>query len=140
MTETPRPPGRGNVLAFGPRRNPLRSGAPRRRESEIQHAVMVWCAMNRLVCLRMNTGSFSGEYKGKRRFIRFGVKGMADLLLVLPLGRAAFVEVKGSSGKLTRDQQWFLDAMERQGALTAVVRSPEDLADILLAHGYQVVR
>src|SRR5262245_198734 len=110
-----------------------------RREAEIQAAIMAWCGANRIPCLRMNPGAFSGEHKGKRRYVRFGVKGMADLLILLPPnGRAGFIEVKAMGGRLTREQQWFLSAMDRARAFTAVVRSPEDLADVLLSQGYEV--
>lgn len=50
------------------------------KESAIQKAILEYLAARHILGFRMNTGAMKGEYKGKQRFMRFGVAGMADIL------------------------------------------------------------
>ena len=49
-------------------------------------------------------------------------KGCPDLLVLIPGGRLALVEVKGPKGRLTPDQERFIS----EGWLVVVVRSEDD--------------
>lgn len=50
-----------------------------------------------------------GEYKGRKRFVRFGEKGAADIIGILPGGRFLAIEVKRQGEPLRPEQfDWLL--------------------------------
>lgn len=97
-------------------------------------------------------GSFVSEYKGRKRFIRMGMKGCSDLCgyrqrsvitenrgpdfrewssgrVGLPIFVA--LEVKTETGRVRPEQQAFLDRVKADGGIAAVVRSVEDAIKVL---------
>ena len=94
------------------------------------------------MCFRVNSGAVVGEYKGKRRFMRFnGAPGCSDILGILPggaCGHGVFlaVEVKRPGGKATAKQQSFIDEVRRRGGVGLIVSSAEQLDDCLHELGY----
>ena len=98
------------------------------KETQLVKACLDILAAKRIPCWRVNSGAVAGEYKGKKRFVRFnGAKGHSDIAGVLPGGRALFVECKVGRNVLTPDQLAFLDRMAAAGALTLAVWTPDDL-------------
>src|SRR3990172_1638053 len=75
---------------------------------------------------KTNTGGFAGEYKGKKRFVRFGVPGLADITGTLD-GRTVYVECKIPPDKPTPEQLEFRRCAERAGALYVLAYSIEDV-------------
>jgi Holliday junction resolvase-like predicted endonuclease len=55
------------------------------------------------------------------------MKGVADIICVLPEGRVAFVEVKTKTGKQSADQVLFQKRVEALGAVYLVARCPQDV-------------
>lgn len=86
-----------------------------------------YLAMKGILAWRNNTGAFAGEYKGKKRFVKFGVKGGSDILGIMPGGRALAVECKMPGEKVTADQEAFLATARNAGAFVAVVHSVDEL-------------
>jgi hypothetical protein len=77
------------------------------------------------------------------------MRGCADILGILPMkalpvsdescptfGLFLAIEVKGPKGKLSPDQEWFLEEVRRQGGVAIVARSLRDLEDALKQEGY----
>lgn len=65
-------------------------------------------------------------------FKTLGVKaGVPDLTFILPLGKAAFIELKAGKGRLTDSQQAFRDRAQQLDCLWAEVRSLNEAADVL---------
>lgn len=59
--------------------------------------------------------------------VRYGLApGSSDLIGWTADGRFMALEVKTPRGRLTTEQQAFLDAVARAGGIAACVRSPED--------------
>lgn len=82
---------------------------------------------------RMNTGAYvAGEAK-KRRFIRFGFKGLSDIIGQLKPRRAGepgawlAIECKRVGENPTEDQQAFLDRINKNGGCAFVARNIDDL-------------
>lgn len=91
------------------------------RESDVQRAIMDLLAAEKIPFWRMNTGAISGEHNGKRRFFRFGQKGMADLLAAppahwdTPMRYWLWIEVKAFGGKQSSDQKAFEQYVTHNG-------------------------
>ena len=107
---------------------------PTPREQDIQRAILQLLTLRGIPAWRANTGAFKGTHNGVTRFVRFGTKGQADILgLLPPSGRLLALEVKRPGGKLTREQDAFLRAITRAGGIAAMVTCPQDV-DTLLRH------
>lgn len=78
---------------------------------------------------RNNTGAFRGEYKGKRRFVRFGAPGAPDIIAVYR-GRCIGIECKRSGGRPSEAQRRFGAALEAAGGVYIVVSDTEEAAKI----------
>ncbi len=123
-------PKRGGVAA---KRAKSSSRKPR-NEAAIVKAVIQYLTIRGCFVWRQNAGAVSGEYKGKRRFVRFsGAKGVSDIIGVLPSGRFIAVECKDGSNKVSADQQRFLSAVEAHGGLAIVARGPNAVAHVILS-------
>lgn len=99
-------------------------------ESDIVKACLQYLQQVRgYLAWRQNSGAFAGEYKGRKRFVRFHTaKGCSDILFVLPpLGTLCAVEVKRSGQKPTADQEAFLAAVRRAGGRAVCVTSVTEL-------------
>lgn len=110
------------------------------RESDIQNQVRIHVSKRRLgVLFRANVGeAWTGDRIQKNldgsitihnpRRLKTGLpSGFSDLFgIAIPGGRAVFLEMKSSSGRLTPEQENFLRQMASMGALAGVARSIED--------------
>jgi hypothetical protein len=102
----------------------------RPRETDLVRATLVYLALTypRGVWYRSNTGAFAGEYKGRKRFVRFGIPGLADISGVLD-GQAIYLEAKIGKAKLSEAQEAFRASVTAAGAQYHVTR---ELGDFVL--------
>lgn len=101
-------------------------------ESKIQTNILRWLTYNpRIVPLawRNNSGAVTIPAKPgqRRRFVRYGMAGSADILGVLSDGRFLAIEVKTPKGKLTFLQKEFIDKINQSGGLAFVARSVDEV-------------
>lgn len=74
-----------------------------------------------------------GAVRIGQRFVRFGLKGSADLQGVLaPSGRAVFIEVKAARGKQSPEQVAFERMVTARGAIYVLAKSVDDVRRALL--------
>jgi len=115
------------------------------READIQNSIRIHISKHQLgVLFRANVGeAWTGDRIERnldgsitihrpRRFNTGLPPGFSDLFGVTAGGRAAFIEVKSQSGRLSPEQEKFLQYMTRLGAAAGVARNPEE-ADKILA-------
>lgn len=57
-------------------------------------------------------------------------KGFADIMVILPGGRAAFIECKADKNKTSPEQERFITKMRELGALAGTARSVAEAAQI----------
>lgn len=96
------------------------------RESDLVAAVIQWLRYHRIFAWRQNnTAVFDKRSRSFRRFQ--GLRGVSDILGVLPDGRFLAIECKVGTRPLTDDQKKFLRQIENNGGLSLVVRSLADL-------------
>ncbi len=106
-------------------------------ESDVQHQILAYLSSEQAAgrvswYCRMNSGAV--QHAG--RFVQFYdlhvpgrpacSAGMSDILVMLPGGRLAALEVKSKAGRATATQSAFLAAVATGGGIGAVVRSWED--------------
>lgn len=104
------------------------------KESQIQKAILEWLAAKHILAFRMNTGAMAAEYKGKQRFMRFGVAGMADILAFQDGIRGivpTWIEVKTATGRQSEMQKSFEAQVREHGHYYFVARSIEDVMEWL---------
>lgn len=99
---------------------------PRLTESQIQALTLGWLKTKGFFVWRQNNG---GVWDASREAYRNanGLKGVSDILGVLPDGRFLAIEVKSSKGKTSKDQDAFLASVNAHGGLAFVVRDLEDV-------------
>jgi hypothetical protein len=95
------------------------------REAETQAAILkAYRGHPRIALWRQNTGAA----RIGSRFVRFGLKGAADLQgLIAPGGRALFVEVKSPTGQQSKEQIAFQRLIEKHGGIYVLARSVWDV-------------
>jgi len=103
------------------------------KEADIQSAILRALRIHPAVGFfwRQNTGAMAvGEGKA-RRFVRFGPKGAPDIQGYLKDGRALFIECKSRTGRVSPEQQDFINKAKAHGAVAFVARSVADVFDVL---------
>ena len=110
------------------------------KESDIQKALLDWLRIHGAVAIRVNSGAFAGEYKGKKRFVKLNdTPGCSDILCCWQ-GRFLAVEVKrelprtknvallSKAALRLATQQAFLNSITRAGGIGVMVTSVAELA------------
>lgn len=107
-------------------------------EAAVQAAILDWLAVRHILAFRMNTGAMSAEHNGKKRFMRFGTPGMADVLAFPHVEQAGrwtaipcWIECKAEKGKQSPLQNSFQKQVEDDGHWYIVARSTEDVQALL---------
>lgn len=93
-------------------------------EQGIQNAILDYLHARGILAWRINSGAIKAAHGG---LVKLAPKGHSDIFLLLPGGRAGFIEVKAPKGKLSEDQRAFLARVQQAGALAFVARSIEDV-------------
>ncbi len=85
---------------------------------------------------RMNTGAAVGYYEDKlgrkrRRFVRYGFKGLSDILGQAADGRLIAFETKRPGETASDDQLAFIELVNRFGGIAGVVYSLDEVLKLL---------
>jgi hypothetical protein len=112
------------------------------KETAVQHKIML--ALSEAGCLvwrNETSGAWVGRVIHKAgdqvtlnnaHMIRFGLAiGSSDLVGITPTGRFLAVEVKTTTGRATKEQEVFIDAVRRAGGVAGIARSAEDALSLL---------
>ena len=111
--------------------------APHLSEHDIQGLILDWLLLNKYYAWRNNSGAVVSEYKGKKRFMRYGKVGSSDILGVLTvkdLGVMLCIEVKLPKNKPTPEQIEFINTINKKGGLAFVTHSLEETIEIIRNH------
>lgn len=103
-------------------------------ERDIQAAILQYLAKCHKVAWahRMNVGVFKQRNKdGSERWIRFGFRGMSDIMGQLTDGRLLAIEVKKQGGKVSAEQAAFIQAVEAANGVGIVAYSVDDVIEAL---------
>jgi hypothetical protein len=74
-------------------------------------------------------------HEGRKRFLSnkdpYRIKGISDILGILPGGRFLAVEVKSKTGRLSPEQKAFIGAIQNEGGMAFMARSVEEVKEQL---------
>ena len=98
------------------------------KEQSLVKQLMQYLALKGIFAWRQNQGAVKSVYGGKVRFFRFAsVKGISDIIGVLPDGRMLAIEAKVGRNKPSDDQEAFLSSINDSGGLGFVAYSLDDV-------------
>lgn len=103
-------------------------------ESQIQGTILDYLAARGILAFRQNSGAAVSQYNGKTRMIRYGVKGMADVLAfpILDYGpHPLWLEIKTEKGRQSVFQASFEHQVREHMHTYAIVRSVDDVEALL---------
>jgi len=101
-----------------------------RKEAEVQRAILDYLKLTGIFAWRVNNISPSQMENGRRVFRRFGgLKGVADIIGILPGGQLLAIECKSEKGKLSSEQVDFGNRINAEGGLWFIARSVQDVID-----------
>ena len=117
---------------------------PKERESDILRTISEGLSALRIWHMRCNSGAMFGEYAGKKRMLRFGRRGMADVLALPRICEAGHInctdgdkphcgptvfwlEIKRPGEKQSPDQIAFEQEVTAEGHRYLVAHSWEDV-------------
>lgn len=99
------------------------------RESEIQKAILQYLhARGIFAWTNKTTGTFDPYKKTFRKFT--GLRGVSDVLGVMPNGRFLAIEVKAKDGRVSPDQKSFIEQINKEHGLAFVARSVADVEKV----------
>lgn len=101
-------------------------------EAQIQQAIRLALGREHDVLLYRNSVGVAQAPDGRTQ--RFGLcPGSSDLVGIGPGGRFLALEVKTERGRVSPEQQRFIDLVNARGGIGAVVRSPEQARAVVEA-------
>lgn len=102
-------------------------------ESLILRSCLQWLCVHGCDVVRCNTGGATKKYTSKKtgltssHHIRFGKRGMGDIIAISPYGRWLEVECKSETGKQSPEQIMRQQNVEIHNGLYILARSVDDL-------------
>jgi hypothetical protein len=99
-------------------------------EGYVQSAILDYLAAKHVLAYRMNTGAVKLE----SRLVRFGVKGMADIIAFptrCSVPAVLWIEVKSATGKQSPEQKSFEAQVRKAGHAYVVARFIDDVEGYL---------
>jgi hypothetical protein len=104
-------------------------------EALTQSLICDYLTAKRVWWMRMNTGATLAEHNGKTRMIRYGRKGCADLLAIMPARHVKahhtiWIETKHRT-KQSEYQKAFQEEVEGEGHFYIVARTLEDVMAVI---------
>ena len=100
-------------------------------EAQIKASCEDYINLKKLLALRLNAGDILVERNGRTYKVRGVRAGCADYEILLPGGRAVWVELKTWTGKQSKDQVEFQREVEELGFEYYVIRNVEEFVKAL---------
>ena len=109
-------------------------------ERDVQRAIIEYLSAHRGVAFygRFNSGTaITGDAQGNTRYTRFNtIKGFPDIHGMMKGGTALYIEVKRPGGRLTDEQDEFLQKVRDNGGIGFMAQSVDDVMHELTLNGY----
>lgn len=94
-------------------------------EGDIQTAILNYLVgeLNLFVWRNNTTGVFDPKTNSFRSLGTYSLKGVADILGILPNGKLLAIEVKTAKGRVSKHQKNFIQRVNKSGGVAFVARS-----------------
>lgn len=104
------------------------------KETEVQSSIMDFLLMKKIYCWRNQSGVVYDHITGNyRRLSKYQLKGVSDILGILPSGQFFAIEVKrDKSSKPSDDQVEFIRNIIKNNGIAFVAHSIDDVQEHLL--------
>ena len=114
----------------------LNPKGPKPTEKQIQNAILEWLEIRGAFAWQNDSVGIWDANRGayRKRMGRFCIRGASDILGIWR-GWPLAIEVKRHDGKLSDDQEWFLEKFRDAGGIGIVARSLEDAIKPLMKIG-----
>lgn len=96
-------------------------------ERLIQNSILKYLNSQGVFCWKINNGAV---WNAKRNCYQANttMKGVSDIIGVIPEdGRILAIEIKAPRGVVSEDQKWFLEKIKKDGGISFVARSIDDV-------------
>lgn len=102
-------------------------------ESEILSSIIKYLYLKGIFVTRMHT---QGVWDQNRKILRKNqsMKGVSDLIGLLPNGKFLAIEVKTEKGIVSSDQKAYLDSINKNNGIGIIARSLKDVEDFILKY------
>jgi hypothetical protein len=101
-------------------------------EQIIQNQILDFLNFNKIFCFRVNNvGIYDEKNKIYRTPSKFSLKGVSDIVGILPNGKFLSIEVKTAKGVVSIEQKAFINKINSMNGLSFVARSIEDVKNEL---------
>jgi len=104
-------------------------------ETDLVRTCLQYLDLKGIYAWRNNTGAAKAQYKGRKRYIRYGLKGSSDILGLLPDGRFLAIECKMKGKYPSKEQRAFLERIKESNGVALLVREIDDLIRALEEQG-----
>ena len=113
-----------------------KAGSQKITETQLVKQIIQYLNYSGHFVWRSNTGSVTSSYKDKAgrtksRFIRFGFKGVSDIIGISKNGTMIAIEAKVGYNKPTQFQKDFLESVKDRGGIAIVAYCLEDVQSII---------
>lgn len=98
-------------------------------EREIQKTILDYLALKGINAWRTNSGIQFSTYKDRSYITRLAPKGTPDIIGFLNDGRFLGIEVKKLDGKVSDEQNIFINKINKAGGLAFVAYSLDDVIE-----------
>lgn len=99
-------------------------------EKEIQRSILDYLGKRGVFHWRNNSGAHVSEYKGKKRFVRYGTLGSPDIIAIIS-GFFVGIECKAEGGKQSDDQKEFERNVLAAGGVYLLVNSFDEAVEVV---------
>ena len=104
-----------------------------KEETDIQNRIRVALCKKGCKVFRCTVGNFFTKWGQE---IKIGQVGHSDLYGVRPDGKAIFLEVKTPVGSASKEQEKFIEVMQKQNCYAGFARTPEQALKIVFPEEY----
>lgn len=101
-------------------------------ERDVQASILAYLASIGAYAIRVNSGAMAGEYKGRKRFVRFTNRPGCSDIIACWRGKFVAIECKRAGQTATLRQKQFMAEVRRAGGVAFVARSVDDVRENLL--------
>jgi hypothetical protein len=102
-------------------------------EKELENKILGYLVNRGIFCFKVETqGTFDSRFGAYRKGSVYHIRGVSDICGILNDGRFLAIEVKTPTGRVSPEQTFFINKINKKGGLAFIARNIEDVEKNLL--------